>query len=226
MNSVRLKARWMFVFGVIGFVGVTNVAHAGKHQTNASFKQAKSVFSAKAFNLPQVRTQQVARVTNQSVAQRTNKVQRYQQAKRHLAHAAKAAPVKGILNTAGRFVGWKYRYGGSTPRTSFDCSGLVQYSYRKGANVSVPRTAAAQYKASLRIPKRAAKPGDLVFFNTQGRRISHVGLYLGNNRFLHAPRTGKRIQVSRIKGYWGRKFRGFGRIPGACRIPAALTRAT
>lgn len=223
MNSVRSKTRWMFVFGMIGFVGVTNIAHAGKHQTNASFNQAKSVFSAKAFNLPQVRVQRAA---IKPVVKQARKVQRHQKAQRHLARSAKVAPVKGILNTAGRFVGWKYRYGGSTPRTSFDCSGLVQYSYRKGANVSVPRTAAAQYRASLRIPYRSAQPGDLVFFNTLGKRISHVGLYLGNNRFLHAPRTGKRIQVSRIKGYWKRKFRGFGRIPGACRIPAALTRAT
>lgn len=210
------KKGLLYTLSVIGFLGATSSVHAAEPKVQASFKQAKTITSNKVFNLPKIRT-----VT----ANKRSHTRSVRAAKNQIRHAAKVAPVKGILKTAGRFVGWKYRYGGATPKTSFDCSGLVQYAYRKGANVSVPRTAASQFKASTRIPQRIAQPGDLVFFNTLGRRVSHVGLYLGKNRFLHAPRTGKRIQVSRIKGYWKRKLIGFGRIPGACRLPAAYTRS-
>lgn len=110
-----------------------------------------------------------------------------------------------------------YCWGGNTPATGFDCSGLTQYSFRQGAGVNLPRTAAAQYAAATKIPYNQARKGDLVFFRTRGDRISHVGIYLGDNRFVHAPRTGKSITTSTLEGYWQRKLAGFGRIPGACR---------
>lgn len=108
-----------------------------------------------------------------------------------------------------------YCWGGNTPMKGFDCSGLTQYSFGQGASVEIPRTAAAQYKVAEKVPKKEAERGDLVFFKTRGSRISHVGIYLGADKFVHAPRTGKPIMVSKLSGYWKRSFAGFGRIPGA-----------
>lgn len=110
-----------------------------------------------------------------------------------------------------------YCWGGSSPNTGFDCSGLTQYSFRKGAGVSIPRTASAQYNSAVKIPKEQARKGDLVFFKTRGKNVSHVGIYLGDNKFIHAPRTGKSITTSKLEGYWQHRLAGFGRIPGACR---------
>ena len=110
-----------------------------------------------------------------------------------------------------------YCWGGSSPTTGFDCSGLTQYSFRQGAGVHLPRTAAAQYAAATKIAPTAAQRGDLVFFRTRGKNVSHVGIYLGGERFIHAPRTGKAITISQLSGYWQKRLVGFGRIPGACR---------
>lgn len=125
------------------------------------------------------------------------------------------------LNQRGK----PYCWGGSTPMRGFDCSGLTQYSFKKGADVSIPRTAAAQYAASTKVPAEKAQRGDLVFFRTRGKNVSHVGLYLGRDRFVHAPRTGKNIQITKLEGYWKRRLVGFGRIPGACQpiIPSSMT---
>ena len=118
---------------------------------------------------------------------------------------------------ASKQQGKLYCWGGSSPTTGFDCSGLTQYSFRQGAGVHLPRTAAAQYAASTKIAPTAARRGDLVFFRTRGNNVSHVGIYLGGERFIHAPRTGKAITISKLSGYWQKRLVGFGRIPGACR---------
>jgi cell wall-associated NlpC family hydrolase len=122
-----------------------------------------------------------------------------------------------VVWNAQKQQGKMYRWGGTSPVTGFDCSGLTQYAFRNGAQVAIPRTAAEQYAAAIKIPREQSQKGDLVFFNTSGKRVSHVGIYLGENRFVHAPRTGKAITTSELKGYWGQRLVGFGRIPGACR---------
>ena len=122
-----------------------------------------------------------------------------------------------VVWNAQKQQGKMYRWGGTSPVTGFDCSGLTQYAFRNGAQVSIPRTAAEQYAAAMKVSKQQSQKGDLVFFNTSGKRISHVGIYLGQNRFVHAPRTGKPIATDELTGYWNRKLVGFGRIPGACR---------
>lgn len=113
--------------------------------------------------------------------------------------------------------GIKYRFGGTSPTTGFDCSGFTQFAFGQGAGVDLPRTAAAQYDAAVKISKAEASKGDLVFFATRGRKIGHVGIYLGNNKFVHAPSSGKRIETEELAGYWGKRLVGFGRIPGACK---------
>lgn len=122
-----------------------------------------------------------------------------------------------VVWNAQKQQGKMYRWGGASPTTGFDCSGLTQYAFRNGAQISLPRTAAEQYATAVKVSRTQSRKGDLVFFNTSGSRVSHVGIYLGNDTFLHAPRSGKAITTSALAGYWGERLVGFGRIPGACR---------
>jgi cell wall-associated NlpC family hydrolase len=106
---------------------------------------------------------------------------------------------------ASKMVGKPYLYGGSTP-SGFDCSGLVQYSYQR-AGVSVPRTTRSQLKAGIPVSPQALREGDLVFFDQEGRKYSHVGIYIGDGRFVHAPSSGKTVRVDRLdKRYWQKHF--------------------
>jgi cell wall-associated NlpC family hydrolase len=98
-------------------------------------------------------------------------------------------------------VGRPYRYGGSTP-AGFDCSGLVQFSYRQ-AGVSIPRSTDDQLRATSRIRMSALRRGDLLFFDEEGKKKSHVGIYLGDGRFVHAPSSGKHVRTDRLDAaYW------------------------
>lgn len=106
---------------------------------------------------------------------------------------------------ARNMVGKPYVYGGNSPR-GFDCSGLVQYSYER-AGVSVPRTTRSQLEAGLPVTARALRTGDLVFFDQEGRKFSHVGIYIGDGRFVHAPSSGKRVRIDRLEErYWQQHF--------------------
>lgn len=122
-----------------------------------------------------------------------------------------------VVWNAQKQQGKMYRWGGTSPVTGFDCSGLTQYAFKNGAQVAIPRTAAEQYDAAVKVSREQSQKGDLVFFNTSGKRVSHVGIYLGNNKFVHAPRMGRAIATDQLKGYWENRLIGFGRIPGACR---------
>lgn len=116
-----------------------------------------------------------------------------------------------VVSEAQAFTGTAYRSGGVDPE-GFDCSGLVQYLYgRQG--IRLPRTAEDQFRAGRRIPTRRIVPGDLVFFRISGRRVSHVGVALGNHRFLHAPNVGSHVRVDRLDApYWDRRFAGARRV--------------
>ena len=106
-----------------------------------------------------------------------------------------------------------YVWGGTTPK-GFDCSGLVQYSYSAN-KLKLPRTASQQYASTRRIPTHQAVKGDLVFFRNTGKRkgITHVGIYLGNGRFIHAPRKGKTVEITQVKSrFWSKHLAGFGRV--------------
>lgn len=106
---------------------------------------------------------------------------------------------------AARMVGKRYRYGGNRPNKGFDCSGLVQYSYSR-AGLNVPRSTKKQRRHSRTVSLRNIKKGDLIFFNQLGKGSSHVGIYLGNNRFVHAPSSGKRVRIDKISAYWAKHF--------------------
>ncbi len=112
--------------------------------------------------------------------------------------------------TAMQMIGAPYRYGGSTP-DGFDCSGLVQYAY-DAAGIRLPRTAAQQYSATDSLTLEQARPGDLLFFR-EGRRISHVALYLGQGRFVHAPNRGRNVSLgSFANSYYRSHFARAGRV--------------
>lgn len=115
------------------------------------------------------------------------------------------------LYVAREMLGVPYSYGGSSP-DGFDCSGLVYYSYQ-AAGLDVPRTTRAQYQATRPVSARELDPGDLVFFRLDGRAVSHVGLYISNGQFIHAPATGKEVTVASLTNrYWRERFVRGGRF--------------
>lgn len=120
--------------------------------------------------------------------------------------------VQAIMDEALKYEGWRYVYGGASPTTSFDCSGLTQWTYGK-AGINLPRTAQQQYDVTQHIPLSEAQAGDLVFFHSTynaGSYITHVGIYLGNNRMFHA---GDPIGYADLTSpYWQQHLVGAGRI--------------
>lgn len=112
------------------------------------------------------------------------------------------------------YVGIEYRRGGINPDSGLDCSGFVQVVFRDAVGKLLPRTAREQSKVGDAVGKHELKAGDLVFFNTMRRAFSHVGIYLGDNRFMHAPRPGSEIRVEDMsKSYWVKRYNGARRIP-------------
>ncbi len=110
-------------------------------------------------------------------------------------------------------VGINYRRGGTNPDSGLDCSGFVQLVFKDAVGMLLPRTAKEQSQVGNVIDKDELKPGDLVFFNTMRRTFSHVGIYLGDNRFLHAPRTGAEVRVEDMsQGYWTKRYNGARRL--------------
>jgi len=103
----------------------------------------------------------------------------------------------------------RYKMGGRDPATGFDCSGFVRYVFRHGAGLDLPMDSASQYRSGNAIARENMKTGDLVFFRTSGKRVSHVGIYIGNGRFIHAPSSGKAVSISRMdNSYWAARFVG------------------
>lgn len=103
-----------------------------------------------------------------------------------------------LVKTAKRFIGIPYRWGGTTAKNGFDCSGLTMVSYRLNG-LNLPRVSRSQYKAGRWVAKSKLRPGDLVFFATKGgKRVTHVGMYAGNGEFIHAPRTGKNVRIEKL----------------------------
>ena len=110
-------------------------------------------------------------------------------------------------------VGIRYKFGGSSPETGFDCSGLVAYVFERAWGISVPRRTEEQRTAGRPVKRADLQPGDLVFYNTRGRPFSHVGIYLGDGEFVHAPRPGARVRVERVDTpYWHARFNGARRL--------------
>jgi cell wall-associated NlpC family hydrolase len=118
-----------------------------------------------------------------------------------------------LVMQAMGLLGVPYRSGGTSDEKGFDCSGFVRYMYEKSVGLVLPRRAEEQAKVTEEISRSELKPGDLVFFNTLKRTFSHVGIYVGDGKFIHAPRPGKAVRVDDMReAYWQQRFNGARRV--------------
>jgi hypothetical protein len=132
-----------------------------------------------------------------------------------------------LVGNAMGFLGVPYKYGGSSVEAGgFDCSGFVRAVYEKSLGKVLPRRASEQAASTEVIDRSELKPGDLVFFNTMKRAFSHVGIYLGEGKFIHAPRSGSTVRVEDMRQqYWQARFNGARRVVGAdgqAQLPPAV----
>jgi cell wall-associated NlpC family hydrolase len=135
---------------------------------------------------------------------------RVRRARRHAARARRLQRLRieyRIVLMARRALGAPYRWGGGSPRTGFDCSGLTMWVYRH-VGVSLPHYTGAQWRYGLRVPRRALAPGDLMFFSGLG----HVGIYVGHGAVIHAPHAGARVRVESLSGWLGSSYDGARRL--------------
>jgi cell wall-associated NlpC family hydrolase len=110
-------------------------------------------------------------------------------------------------------LGLDYRYGGSSHATGFDCSGLVAHIYQQAWGIRMPRTSVEQSRRGTPVGLDELQAGDLIFYNTLNRPFSHVGIYVGDGRFVHAPKSGARVRVELVKSaYWMQRFNGARRV--------------
>lgn len=125
------------------------------------------------------------------------------------AHAQRSEALLQALLT----LGVEYRNGGTAPNQGFDCSGLVAHIFREAYGIQLPRNTLAQSELGVPVSLAELEPGDLVFYNTLDRPFSHVGIYLGDSRFVHAPKTGSSVRVESLRtAYWSNRFDGARRI--------------
>jgi hypothetical protein len=177
------------------------------------------VFSAHADELPQVEVdpavEQAAPATTITNSTRSRK------AKPEV--KPDYAPAQDMLLQAMSLIGVKYKWGGATPEAGLDCSGFVRYVFQNSMNIALPHNALGMAQSGASINKEELKPGDLVFFNTLGRTFSHVGIYMGDNRFIHSPRAGKSVEITNLnQSYWNSRFTGARRYDGAGGAPVNM----
>jgi len=133
-----------------------------------------------------------------------------------------------LTSTALDLIGIRYKWGGNTPETGLDCSGLVRYVFQQVTGVTLPRTAKDMSRIGESVAAPDLQPGDLVFFNTRRFAFSHVGIYLGDNRFVHAPRRGREVEIATLdSSFWQKRFNGARRMVGVLPelIPAVVSEA-
>ncbi|TWG86673.1 cell wall-associated NlpC family hydrolase [Cupriavidus gilardii J11] len=117
-----------------------------------------------------------------------------------------------VMNALG-LIGVRYRFGGNTPESGLDCSGFVRYVFNDTFGFMLPRRSVEMSRVGTTVAEHELRPGDLVFFNTMRRTFSHVGIYIGDNKFVHAPSTGSKIRVDDMRSsYWVTRYNGARRI--------------
>ncbi|RLJ61441.1 C40 family peptidase [Sulfurisoma sediminicola] len=126
-----------------------------------------------------------------------------------------SANVENAVEEALDLIGIRYKRGGSNPQTGFDCSGFVSHVFKEGLGLYLPRSSREISKTGEVVDKNELQPGDLVFFNTMRRTFSHVGIYLGDNLFVHAPRSGAKVRIEDMRErYWTKRYNGARRVAG------------
>lgn len=152
----------------------------------------------------------LAALTSPVVADDFNKVERSDEPsffKRY------TSGVQDLIIKGLEFVGVRYVRGGNNPDSGLDCSGFVRYVFQESVGLVLPRTAKEMSQVGQQVADSDLKPGDLVFFNTMRRAFSHVGIYLGNNQFVHSPRPGGEVRVEDMRqSYWVSRYNGARRI--------------
>ena len=151
----------------------------------------------------------VTQMTDQLTQQISNQLGGPLQSARN-AFGGKASEL--VMQAMG-LLGVPYKRGGNSEEKGFDCSGFVRYMYEKSVGLVLPRRAEEQAKVTEEISRSELKPGDLVFFNTLKQTFSHVGIYVGDGKFIHAPRPGKAVRVDDMReAYWQQRFNGARRV--------------
>ncbi len=145
------------------------------------------------------------------------------EAPQQTAFASSIGKASDMLTYALSLVGVNYKYGGKSPETGLDCSGFVSHVYRQAAGLVLPHNARAISMFGKKIAISELQPGDLVFYNTMRHTYSHVGIYLGDNRFIHSGRTGSSVEVVNMNdSYWVKRFNGARRMVTS-RLPFAAS---
>jgi cell wall-associated NlpC family hydrolase len=123
------------------------------------------------------------------------------------------AATNGLTSYSKSLIGTPYKYGGNSPDSGFDCSGFIGHVFRHSEGINLPRTTNEIRYAGKPVRKNGLQVGDLVFFNTLKRKFSHVGIYLGDDRFIHAPSSGGSVRVENMQdNYWRHRYNGARRI--------------
>jgi cell wall-associated NlpC family hydrolase len=127
--------------------------------------------------------------------------------------AGSSSPVSKLTTYAYQLIGSPYKYGGHSPKTGFDCSGFVDYVFRNSAHISLPHSSQKISRHGFPVKLSQLHEGDLVFYDTSNQAFSHVGIYLGNNLFIHAPSSGGRVRTENMhEAYWEKHYNGARRI--------------
>ncbi len=125
------------------------------------------------------------------------------------------AKAGALIADALALIGISYRMGGTSPTSGFDCSGMVRYVFENAIGLHLPRRAEEISRVGVKVGRDELKPGDLVFYKTLRKTFSHVGIYLGNNRFIHAPSAGGSVRIDDMtQSYWSARFNGARRVDG------------
>jgi cell wall-associated NlpC family hydrolase len=166
-----------------------------------------AVFVAGATMLPQARAADTDSIHPSTMG-------RIEKNLRELGQKARDAAAE-ITSTALGLVGVDYKFGGNHPDQGLDCSGFVRYVFQQATGISLPRSSKEQARVGQKVDKTQLQPGDLVFFNTRRFQFSHVGVYLGDNKFIHSPSRGGSVEVVNFDNrYWQKAFNGARRIVG------------